>query len=651
MQKRCAADVALAPGWTWQVVLALGYGTACLALWFASYQLNLAIGSSVWFPAAGLTFAILLECGGWALALPVLVSLMANGSIWPLTAWPSYLAASVLPPLGYLGAALILRSYSGGHGPTRFKDLHRVAAFLGASAGATFFAALVSAYFLETAGLLPAQSSVWAVVLGWWIGEFVGVATIAPLLLVYGMPWVQRLRQVSLPKRSSWRAIARLCSGHLFFQLVLSVGMVVLLFWLPSHFSQIQPQPFIALLWLPILVWIVVTHGVRGAVLAVLCFELTIIVVLLVFGQPALIWQYQLVMTVVAILGLITAAFFHQQSYNTVLFHDLAEISNDLLWEFDADGSLRTLHGQLAATIRLPAGTASANWLRFIVEQEQETDWVAVRQALAQRQPFRQQVLLMALPGWNQPIWTRNSGLPMFGVAGEFLGYRGTTTDISDHKTTQTLQKKTEALLQDYNQTLEAKIEAKVEERTRALAEASLRNWRLANYDTLTGLANRNLLFEHLRKGLQQARRQWRLLAVLLVDLDGFKQVNDMHGHDAGDELLRQVAVRLRNSIRASDTPARLGGDEFILLLPDLERPEMAVTVAEKIITCVAEPVSLGTTTVSVSASVGIAIYRPESPATLEVAMNLLRQADSAMYAAKRGGKNGWRFAEQPGDS
>ncbi|MFZ1492099.1 MAG: GGDEF domain-containing protein, partial [Candidatus Competibacter denitrificans] len=279
------------------------------------------------------------------------------------------------------------------------------------------------------------------------------------------------------------------------------------------------------------------------------------------------------------------------------------------------------------------------------------TDWVAVRQALAQRQPFRQQVLLMALPGRDQPIWTRNSGLPMFGVAGEFLGYRGTTTDISDHKTTQTLQKKTEALLQDYNQTLEAKIEAKVEERTRALAEASLRNWRLANYDTLTGLANRNLLFEHLRKGLQQSRRQWRLLAVLLVDLDGFKQVNDMHGHDAGDELLRQVAVRLRNSIRASDTPARLGGDEFILLLPDLERPEMAVTVAEKIITCVAEPISLGAMTVSVGASVGIAIYRPESPATLEVAMNLLRQADSAMYDAKRGGKNGWRFAEQPGDS
>lgn len=651
MQRRCAADAALAPGRTWQVVLALGYGTAWLALWFASYQLNLVVGISVWFPAAGLTFAILLECGGWALALPVLVSLMANGSIWPLTAWPSYLAASVLPPLGYLGAALILRSYSGGHGPTRFKDLHRVAAFLGASAGAAFFAALVSTYLFETAGLLPAQSSVWAVVLGWWIGEFVGVATIAPLLLVYGVPWVQRLRQVSLPKRSSWRAIVRLCSGHLSFQLALSVGVVVLLFWLPSHFSQTQPQPFIALLWLPILVWIVVTHGVRGAVLAVLCFELTIIVALLVFGPPALIWQYHLVMTAVAILGLITAAFFHQQSYNTVLFHDLAEISNDLLWEFDADGALRTLRGQLAATIRLPAGTASANWLRFIVEQEQETDWVAVRQALAQRQPFRQQVLLMALPGRDQPIWTRNSGLPMFGVAGEFLGYRGTTTDISDHKTTQTLQKKTEALLQDYNQTLEAKIEAKVEERTRALAEASLRNWRLANYDTLTGLANRNLLFEHLRKGLQQSRRQWRLLAVLLVDLDGFKQVNDMHGHDAGDELLRQVAVRLRNSIRASDTPARLGGDEFILLLPDLERPEMAVTVAEKIITCVAEPVSLGTTTVSVSASVGIAIYRPESPATLEVAMNLLRQADSAMYAAKRGGKNGWRFAEQPGDS
>jgi len=646
MHKRCATDVAIAPdrmGW-----VALGYGATWVALWLASYQLHLATGFSLWYPAAGLTFAILLECGAWALVLPVLASLLANALIWPWTVWPYYLAASLLPSFGYLGAALVLRAYSDGHGPTRLKDLRRVAAFLGASAGAALFSALVSAYSFGAADLLPARVPVWTVVLSGWIGEFVGVVTLAPLLLVHGTPWIQGLRQKPPSPSPPWCAIARGCAARpLLFQWVLSAGLLALLFWLPSYFFQARLQPSIALLWLPVLVWIVIKQGVRGSVWAVLGFELIFIVIFLVFGQAEWRWQYQVVMAAVAILGLITAAFFHEQSYNTVLFRDLAEISNDLLWEFDADGSLRTLRGQLAETIRLHAGTTGANWLRFIVEQEQDTDLVALREALEQRQPFRQKVLRMTLPGLDQPIWTRNSGLPMFGAAGEFLGYRGTTTDISDHKTAQTLQKKAEALLRDYNHTLEAKIEAKVEERTRALAEASLRNWRLANYDALTGLANRNLLFEHLRKGLQQARRQWRLLAILLVDLDGFKQVNDTYGHDAGDELLRQVAARLRQSIRASDTPARLGGDEFILLLPDLERPEMAVTVAEKIISCVAEPIALGATTVTVSASVGIAIYRPESPATLELAMSLLRQADGAMYEAKRGGKNGWRFAEQ----
>ena len=366
MHKRCATDVAIAPdrmGW-----VAPGYGAAWVALWLAGYQLHLATGFGLWYPAAGLTFAILLECGGRALVLPVLASLLVNALIWPWAAWPYYLAASLLPSFGYLGAALVLRTYSDGHGPTRLKDLRRVAAFLGVAAGAALFSALVSAYLFGAADLLPAQAPAWTVVFSWWIGELVGVVTLAPLLLVHGTPWIQRLRQRLPPSQSSpWRIIVRSClaARPLLFQLALSVGLLALLFWLPNYFSQTPPQPFIALLWLPVLVWIVITQGVRGAVWAILGFELILIAIFLIFGQAEWVWQYQVVMAVVAILGLIMAAFFHEQSYNTVLFRDLAEISNDLLWEFDADGSLRTLRGYLAETIRLHAGTAGANWLRL----------------------------------------------------------------------------------------------------------------------------------------------------------------------------------------------------------------------------------------------------------------------------------------------
>jgi diguanylate cyclase (GGDEF)-like protein len=185
-----------------------------------------------------------------------------------------------------------------------------------------------------------------------------------------------------------------------------------------------------------------------------------------------------------------------------------------------------------------------------------------------------------------------------------------------------------------------------VVERTRMLAEVSQRNWQLANFDSLTGLPNRNLFFEHLRKSLQQARRQWRMLALLLVDLDGFKEVNDTFGHEMGDELLRQVAARLRQCIRATDTAARLGGDEFTIVLTDLEQADAADAVARKLVAHLAEPVLLGEITAHVTASVGIALYRPKWPANLEMGMALLRQADAAMYEAKRAGKNDWRFAE-----
>ena len=113
-----------------------------------------------------------------------------------------------------------------------------------------------------------------------------------------------------------------------------------------------------------------------------------------------------------------------------------------------------------------------------------------------------------------------------------------------------------------------------------------------------------------------------------------------------GDELLRQVAARLRQCIRSTDTAARLGGDEFTIVLADLEQADAADAVARKLIERLAEAVPVGQMTATVTASIGIALYRPEWPANLEMGMALLRRADAAMYEAKRSGKNDWRVAE-----
>jgi len=633
--------------------MALGYVAGWLALWHASSALSVAAGISLWYPTAGLTFALLLDCGWRALPLPVFASLLAGLSIWPWEQWPYCLAANLLTALGYAATAGAMRHYRPSLGVReqwRFNDTRQVTAFLAATAVGALCAALVDAWALKAAGLMSPQTPLPLAALGRWTGNFVGIATFAPLILVLGGALARGSRKARPPRPVSvLRAIGRSVGRVALVQGLLSALLLAGLFWAPYQFWQAPPNPFLLLLLLPVLVWIAATHGVRGAVATVFLYELGIAIMVLALGSADLALQYQIVMATVAASGLLTGAVSHERLTSTALFRDLAEISNDVLWEFDAAGRLRDLRGKRVRSVEPREIRFGVSWRDLIVAQDQDTDLAALRIAIRQRRPFQQLALRVRLPGQEHSIWTRNSGLPLFDEDGEFLGYRGATVDISAHKQAEALRQQAEALLRNYDRTLEAKVEAKVEERTRHLAEASLRNWRLANYDALTSLPNRNLLFEHLRKGLQQARRRWRLLAILLVDLDGFKQVNDTFGHDAGDELLRQVAIRLQQCVRATDTAARLGGDEFTVVLPDLEGPDAAVAVAQKIIARVAEPVPLGSATASVTASVGIALYRPELPANLDLAMSLLRQADAAMYAAKRAGKNAWRFAEQLG--
>jgi diguanylate cyclase (GGDEF)-like protein/PAS domain S-box-containing protein len=161
-----------------------------------------------------------------------------------------------------------------------------------------------------------------------------------------------------------------------------------------------------------------------------------------------------------------------------------------------------------------------------------------------------------------------------------------------------------------------------------------------AQHDALTGLPNRVLLADRLERALLAARRDSGQLALLYLDLDGFKDVNDAHGHEAGDVVLRTMARRIHACIRASDTLARLGGDEFVVLLPDMKDSRHALTLADKIISEVRRPVTLSqAVSVSVSACIGIAFY-PEHGTDAQA---LMTHADQAMYAAKKGGKNAAR--------
>jgi diguanylate cyclase (GGDEF)-like protein len=156
-----------------------------------------------------------------------------------------------------------------------------------------------------------------------------------------------------------------------------------------------------------------------------------------------------------------------------------------------------------------------------------------------------------------------------------------------------------------------------------------------AQSDPLTGLANRRAFHESLRMALARSRRSGNDIAVLYLDLDRFKQVNDKFGHAAGDRLLRHVALRLRGSVRQSDTVARFGGDEFVVLLEDLRDREHAVAVVEKIIEEMRRPLNLEGFEVSVTTSIGLAYanagVEPET---------LVKRADKALYEAKAAGRD-----------
>lgn len=165
----------------------------------------------------------------------------------------------------------------------------------------------------------------------------------------------------------------------------------------------------------------------------------------------------------------------------------------------------------------------------------------------------------------------------------------------------------------------------------------------LAHYDTLTNLPNRLLFMERLKQSIVFARRKKSFVALFFIDLDSFKKVNDSLGHDAGDLLLQEMAIRLKKNIRESDTVSRLGGDEFTVIIESYEHISDVITVVKKILNEISAPLQIGERTLYVTASIGISIY-PDNGHDIH---DLIKNADTAMYAAKEKGKNGYEFYDQ----
>ena len=173
----------------------------------------------------------------------------------------------------------------------------------------------------------------------------------------------------------------------------------------------------------------------------------------------------------------------------------------------------------------------------------------------------------------------------------------------------------------------------------RKLAEEKIRH--LASHDELTGLPTLRLGRDRLSSAITLARRNKTSAAILYVDLDGFKEINDSKGHKAGDQVLNEVAERLIHTVRETDTVARVGGDEFVIVLTELTEEAAYIKVAEKLIKTLTRPIGINGQGVNISASIGIALY----PDHGDIPDELIDKADEAMYVVKNEGKNNYSIA------
>ncbi len=284
-------------------------------------------------------------------------------------------------------------------------------------------------------------------------------------------------------------------------------------------------------------------------------------------------------------------------------FRSLTHLSSDFFWETDAQHRLASIvHGPHYGAAQIARGVIGKHPWGVASVSPDQAGWAAHMALLDSHLPFRDFEFARVMPDGGTRYFAV-SGEPRFDAAGAFLGYRGIGRDVTE------------------------------------LALARERITSLAYNDALTGLANRTSLGPALEQAIERTRRHRSKLAGVFIDLDGFKLINDNHGHAAGDAFLVEVARRLRGGLRASDIVARLGGDEFFVVLEQMQDSAAVERLVSKLAAEVLRPYDLfGGTKASVSASLGVSLF----PDDAGDAATLMAHADKAMYAAKRAGKNAY---------
>lgn len=613
-----------------RLMLVVGaYVLLWLALWYSARMADVLGGASLWFLPAGLRFCALVLLGWPALLLELLTVFIANLAQFVASGLPPPAILStqmgwliydwLALPMVYAGVLLPLRWRLGCRldlGLTRHSAL-----FIGAAITAAILGALVGTVHLVYAGFVAQQHWTNAAV-SWFIGDFIGILTLAPLLLVRG--WPSLVRYLG-PERSNGALIlAQVARDHradlnTVFAALLSLFLV---FGVPRYLGLNLQFPLIALLLLLPLVGVALHYGLSGTVLAVALLESGLVVSVALLQQQPLALQYQMVMIAVALVGLWLGGAVESRNQLLENFNKelLAEVARQTLalQQTNRELIVKEQHLQVVLTAA-PVGVLEfdeAGCCRYLNSIGRTLTECSSEQALGRHMldfvhPQDREAMELAWNSHNGIVQTLELRLMNSLWCTAHWTYLP-QLDASRHA----------AILVLTDSTVRRQQEDRL--------------WTLGHHDSLTSLPNRTLFMDRCEQALSLARRRDNGAAMLWIDLDQFKAVNDSLGHAAGDALLQQVAQRLKSRIRDSDTLARIGGDEFAVIMPEVKSGDSVVQVANELVASLNEPFNLPQGPAHVSGSIGIALY-PEHAHSVET---LMQCADMAMYSAKHAGKN-----------
>ncbi len=249
-------------------------------------------------------------------------------------------------------------------------------------------------------------------------------------------------------------------------------------------------------------------------------------------------------------------------------------------------------------------------WKKRVHKSDLRNVLHAIKKAIDREDPYMEMIHRLKHKDGHY-LWILGKAQLFYDSKGKLIRMIGTHTDVTKEK----------------------EIEIKSEKQNEKLDYQ-------AHHDSLTGLANRTLFNDRLLKGIQKAKRKGSILALLFIDLDHFKEINDSLGHDIGDKVLEKVTAILQQVVRAEDSLSRLGGDEFTVLIEDLKKGEDASVLAKKIITALDKPLKIDNHELHITSSIGVSLFPDDGDSS----QDLLKYADSAMYKAKEEGRNSFKF-------